>query len=358
MNKRPTIIDVAARAGVSKSTVSLVLQDSPLVKGATRAAVRLAMADLGYVYNRSAANLRSSNVGLIGLVINDLRNPFFTEFATSAQMAFSAAGFATVIANTDEDPVLQAQVVGSMIEHGVSALVISPTYGAEEATFGPLTRAGIPAMQVLRRAADPAAFPFASLDYARGGRLATEHLIAQGARHIAFLGGLADRPITQERMQGYLAVMEEAGLVPITLPGRPSRAFGRESAAALLAAGADAALCFNDLVALGAMSGFAELGHPVGAGFRLVGFDDIEECAQVWPQLSSVRCTIDRFGREVAATLLGWLETGTPPAPEHRAPVELIARASSLGLALGAEGRNRPSATSPGADLQAGNPVT
>lgn len=281
MNRRPTIIDVAAKAGVSKSTVSLVLQDSPAVRDETRVAVRRAMEDLGYVYNRSAANLRSSNAGLIGLVINDLRNPFFTEFATSAQMAFSAAGFATVIANTDEDPALQAQVVGSMIEHGVSALVISPTYGGEAASFGPLARAGIPAMQVLRRVAeDTAAFPFASLDYARGGRLATEHLIAQGARRVAFLGGLPDRPITRERMAGYLAVLAEAGLAPLTLPGRPSRAFGREAATALIAAGADAALCFNDLVALGAMAGFAELGRPVGAGFRLVGFDDIEECAQ------------------------------------------------------------------------------
>lgn len=332
MNKRPTIIDVAAKAGVSKSTVSLVLQDSPAVREETRVAVRRAMEDLGYVYNRSAANLRSSNAGLIGLVINDLRNPFFTEFATSAQMAFSAAGFATVIANTDEDPALQAQVIGSMIEHGVSALVISPTYGGEAASFGPLARAGIPAMQVLRRVAeDTAAFPFASLDYARGGRLAAEHLIAQGARRVAFLGGLPDRPITRERMAGYLEVMAEAGLAPLTLPGRPSRAFGRESAAALIAAGADAALCFNDLVALGAMAGFAELGRPVGAGFRLVGFDDIEDCAQVWPQLSSVRCTIDRFGRDVAATLLDWLQTGRRPPAETRAPVELVARASSLG---------------------------
>ena len=333
MNKRPTIIDVAAKAGVSKSTVSLVLQDSPAVRDETRVAVRRAMEDLGYVYNRSAANLRSSNAGLIGLVINDLRNPFFTEFATSAQMAFSAAGFATVIANTDEDPALQAQVIGSMIEHGVSALVISPTYGGEAASFGPLARAGIPAMQVLRRVAeDTAAFPFASLDYARGGRLATEHLIAQGARRVAFLGGLPDRPITRERMAGYLAVIAEAGLEPLTLPGRPSRAFGREATAALVAAGADAALCFNDLVALGVMAGFAERGCPVGAGFRLVGFDDIEECAQAWPQLSSVRCTIDRFGQDVAATLLDWLQTGQRPPPETRAPVELVARASSLGL--------------------------
>ncbi len=103
-DRRPTIVDVASRAGVSKSTVSLVLQNSPLVRDQTRADVRRVMAEIGYVYNRAAANLRSANAGLIGLVINDLRNPFFTEFATSVQMALSARGYATVLANTDEDP--------------------------------------------------------------------------------------------------------------------------------------------------------------------------------------------------------------------------------------------------------------
>ena len=334
MIRRPTIIDVATRAGVSKSTVSLVLHDSPLVKGETGVAVRQAMLDLGYVYNRSAANLRSAKVGLIGLVINDLRNPFFTEFATSAQMAFSAQGYATVIANTDEDPAIQAQVVSSMIEHGVSAFVISPTYGDEEATFGPLRRAGIPTMQVLRRAAPQTeSFPFASLDYAHGGAVATRHLIAQGARHIAFVGGWQDRPITQERMSGYLSTMAAARLAPFTLHGRPSRGFGREAALSLTSghSDCDAAICFNDLTALGMLSGFAEARRAVGRDFLLVGFDDIEECAQSWPQLSSVRCDIARFGNDVAATLLAWLEHGTVPSSEHRAAVELVTRASSLG---------------------------
>jgi LacI family transcriptional regulator len=275
-------------------------------------------------------------VGLIGLVINDLRNPFFTEFATSAQMAFSARGYATVIANTDEDPDIQAQVVGSMIEHGVSALVISPTYGEDEATFGPLRRAGIPAMQVLRQVADTRTFPFASLDYLAGGRLATEHLIAQGERDIAFVGGAEEWPITRERMEGYLAVMAEHGLAPRARLGRGTRAFGRAAALALAREAPEcrAALCYNDLVALGMMSGFAEAGQAVGRDFRLVGFDDIEEAAQAFPPLSSVRCDVAGFGERIAATMLSWLEDGDRPPPEHRDGVELVARASS---SLGAQ---------------------
>ena len=341
---RPTIIDVARAAGVSKSTVSLVLQNSPLVKDETRILVRKTMASVGYVYNRAAANLRTANVGLIGLVINDLRNPFFTEFATSAQMAFSEQGYATVIANTDENPALQAQVVGSMIEHGVSALVISPTYGSEEFTFGPLVKADIPAMQVLRQVdARTDLFPFSSLAYPDGGRAAARHLIDMGARRIAFVGGLEARPITQERLSGYLDVMRETGMEPLTLHGRATRAFGNEAALRLSAEFpyVDAAISYNDLVALGMMTGLARAGRKVGKDFRLVGFDDIEECAQVWPPLSSVRCDIAEFGRATAKTVLDWLERGVQPAPEARAPVSLVIRASSGGVASIDAMRNR-----------------
>jgi LacI family transcriptional regulator len=332
MDRRPTIVDVARAAGVSKSTVSLVLQESPLVRDTTRRQVHQAMAEIGYVYNRAAANLRSARAGLIGLVINDLRNPFFTEFATSLQMALSARGYAAVVANTDEDPALQAQVVRAMIEHGVSAIILSPAYGDEAATVEPILRAGTPMMQVLRRIdARTGLFPFAAPDYVTGSRLATRHLVEAGARRIAFVGGLAGRAVTAERMSGYLAALAEAGQAPILVQGRASRAFGRE-AAQVLAAGhpdADAAICFNDLVALGLLSGCARLGRPVGPGFRIVGFDDIEDCAEAWPGLSTVRCDIAGFGRRIAATVLGWLEEGRVPEPELRTPVELVVRESS-----------------------------
>lgn len=330
---RPTIIDVAKAAGVSKSTVSLVLQKSPVVSAKTRDDVRRAMADLGYVYNRAAANLRSAQVGLIGLVINDLKNPFFTEFATAVQMALSAAGYATVLANTDEDPALQARTISALIEHGVSAFIISPAYGDEAATFDPLERAGIPALQVLRKVSErTGVFPFAAPDYATGGRLATEHLIAEGARRIAFVGGIEGRAVTAERLSGYLAAVQKAGLPGHVIAGRPTRAFGHECAGWFGDHPEfDAALCFNDLVALGLISGFAVRGRMVGPGFRLVGFDDLEEAAQSFPTLSSVHCGIETFGKRMAATVIAWLNDGARPAPETRSPVRLVVRGSSAG---------------------------
>jgi LacI family transcriptional regulator len=335
-DRRPTIIDVALRAGVSKSTVSLVLQNSATVREETRVQVRRAMAEIGYVYNRAAANMRMSNAGLIGLVINDLRNPFFTEFATSLQMALSDRGYAVVIANTDENPQVQAKTVGTMVEHGVSAFIISPAYGDVSATFDAILRAGLPAMQVLRRV-DPRTdlLPFAGPDYRSGSRIATQHLLDQGARRIAFVGGLEGRAVTQERMSGYLEVLAAKGIAPLVLTGKSSRAFGRDMAHVLARdhADCDAVLCFNDLVALGVLAGCNALGRQVGDAFKVVGFDDIEDATEAYPTLTTVRCDVAGFGRAVAATILDWLENGTLPEPERRSPVELIVRQSSRASA-------------------------
>ncbi len=334
-DRRPTIIDVAKKAGVSKSTVSLVLQSSPLVREQTRLQVREAMADLGYVYNRAAANMRMSNAGLIGLVINDLRNPFFAEFATSLQMALSERGYAVVIANTDEQPGLQAQTVMTMVEHGVSAFIISPVYGDTEATFDAILRAGLPAMQVLRQV-DPRTdhFPFAGPDYLTGSRIATRHLLDMGARHIAFVGGLEGRSVTRERMAGYVQVLAEAGGEPLVLSGKSSRAFGRDMAKVLVTEhpDCDAVLCFNDLVALGLLAGLHEAGRDVGRDIKVVGFDDIEDAATAYPTLTSVRCDVAQFGRSTAKTILEWLEDNVLPAPETRSTVDLIIRQSSQAL--------------------------
>jgi LacI family transcriptional regulator len=338
IQRRPTIIDVAKQAGISKSTVSLVLQNSPSVRAETRVLVRKAMAEIGYVYNRAAANMRLSNAGLIGLVINDLRNPFFTEFATSLQMALAERGYSTVIANTDESPELQDQVVGSMIEHGVSALIICPAYGDTQATFDAIARGGIPTIQMLRRVdARLDLFPLIAPDYLSGSREATRHLIASGARRIAFVGGLDGRAVTEERKAGYLEVLAQEGMEPIIMTGKATRAFGRNAARQLFDArsGVDAAVCFNDLVALGMLSGCHEVGWQIGTDFRIMGFDDIEEVAQCYPALSSVRCDIAGIGVQAAMTVVDWLENRNAPPPETRTSVSLSIRQSS-GRAIGA----------------------
>lgn len=334
MSNRPTILDVAREAGVSKSTVSLVLQGSPTVKESTRVAVRRAMVDIGYVYNRSAATLRSASSGLIGLVINDMRNPFFTEFAASLQMKLADQGYATVIANTDEDPALQARMIASLVEHGVSGLILSPSYGSDSETIAALSAGGTPTIQVFRRleSAD-GRFPFIAPDYERGGAIATEHLIAEGCQRIAFLGGLDGRPVTHERMSGYLSVLRAKKIEPLVLTGEATRTFGKEMATRMRTKhpDVDGALCFNDLVALGFLAGCAEHGPRVGPEFKVIGIDDIEDCRDSFPPLTSVSCNIPELAETTAKSLLGWITEQRKPVETMRLPISLVRRASSSG---------------------------
>jgi LacI family transcriptional regulator len=219
-----------------------------------------------------------------------------------------------------------------MIEHGVSALIICPAYGNTTATFDTIARGGIPTMQMLRRVDERLnLFPLIAPDYLTGSREATRHLIAAGARRIAFVGGLDGRAVTEERKAGYLEALDERGLDPIIMTGKSSREFGRDAARDLIADGpdVDAAVCFNDLVALGMLSGCHEAGKRVGADFRIMGFDDIAEAAQAYPSLSSVRCDIAGIGVQAARTVVDWLENHNAPPPETRTPVSLSIRQSS-----------------------------
>lgn len=335
MAKRPTIIDVAKAAGVSKSTVSLVIRGSDTIKPSTHEAVREAMQELGYVYNRSAAMLRSASSGLIGLVINDLRNPFFTEFAASLQMHLTERGYATVIANTDEDPHLQNRIIQSLGQHGIAGLILSPAYGAEEETAKILAAADVPTIEVFRHASglshSHSPIPFIAPDYETGSRMATEHLLAQGCTRIAFLGGIEGRAVTKERMRSYLAVLQERGIDPLVLTGETSRRFGREMAREIATThpDVDGILCFNDLVALGVLSACAEHGPRIGKALKVVGIDDIEACQDSFPSLSSVNCNIPDLARITADGVVNWLENGQAPPPVSRTKVTLITRFST-----------------------------
>ncbi len=130
---RVTIVDVARRAGVSKSTVSLVLSGSELVAEATKLRVNEAMGALGYVYHRGAASLRAASSDLVGMVMGDLSNPFFAELTAGIEDALFQRGFTPILANTSEDTTRQAQVLRAMREHNVAGIIMSPARGTTDA---------------------------------------------------------------------------------------------------------------------------------------------------------------------------------------------------------------------------------
>ncbi|WP_172297596.1 LacI family DNA-binding transcriptional regulator [Pseudoruegeria sp. HB172150] len=332
MAKRATIRDVAEKAGVSKSTVSLVLHDSPLVRPETKKAVTDAIRDLNYVRNSAAAALRSSKSGRIGIVVNDLRTPFVTEFVVAAQKALATRGMVALVANSDEDTDTEDRAVRLALEQDIAGLLISPCHGIQHPIFDTVLAAGVPAIQVMRQGDKRVAqLPFYSFDYAIGSHLATQHLLDQGLTRIAFVGGQAGHQIAMERASGYRDIMDVHGQRPLVIHGESNRYFGREAMMTIAKKYPDlqAAICINDSVALGISDAAEKAGRRIGEDFYLVGFDDTPECTQAYPPLSSVHCDVSGMARQCVADLYDWIDTGVKPLEQVRHPAQLAIRDSS-----------------------------
>jgi LacI family transcriptional regulator len=332
------MIDIARHAGVSKSTVSLVLQSSPLVKAETRQSVQRAIEDLGYVYNRGAANLRQARSNMVGMVINDLANPFFAELAVGIERVFQAAGYVPFVANTAENPIRQTEVLRSLREQGVAGLIVCPSRGTPSNAFKGLTDDGVPVVQAMRRVFGARAASVVP-DNRRGCFQAMEHLIALGHRRIAFLGGYLDTFAHAERSAGYRQALEAADLdvdENLIIDDAPNRDGGRASLALALALPdpPTAALCFNDVVAFGVISSLQERGIAVGSEFAVVGFDDITDARHAVPALTTVAVDSGALGERAAQSVLRMIHGDTRPE-QSVGDVQLIIR-DSCGAKRGA----------------------
>ncbi|HWD12023.1 LacI family DNA-binding transcriptional regulator [Pseudochrobactrum sp. sp1633] len=343
IQKRVTVVDIARAAGVSKSTVSLVLQNSPLVNEATRVKVTAVIRELGYVYNRGAANLRQSNAKskIIGIVVNDLTNSFFAELAVGVDLVVQSAGYVQFLSNTGESLDRQREVVSSMREHGISGLIISPARGTDAADLKPLVASGIPVVMTVRNVAGAKVSSLMS-DNHGGAFAAVEHLLALGHRRIAFLGGFADTGVYAERYQGYKDALQKAGIAVeerLAIGSAPSRAGGVDAIgrALLLERSPTAALCFNDAVAFGVCDGLRARRTEPGADFAVIGFDDVIEAKTAVPALTTVSVDPQGMGQKAAQLLLRQINAGQADAEAIVSSVRLVVREScGAGLNNGA----------------------
>jgi LacI family transcriptional regulator len=328
---RTTIVDVARLAGVSKSTVSLVLGGSSLVADATRERVAGAMAELGYIYHRGAATLRGLKSGVLGMIINDLSNPFYVELAIGIEQACQGAGFIPFLANSAEDPVRQQEVIRSMREHGAAGLLLAPAINTSLGDVKALV-AGLPVVQVMRRLQGLKA-SLVTPENREGARKATAHLIANGHRRVAFVGGAGSLFVREERLAGYRLAVEEAGIpfdAALVVESTTNYAGGAAAAARLLVLPerATAALCFNDVVAIGFIRALTQAGVSIGREFAVIGFDDIEEAKHTLPALTSVAVNARNLGARAAQLLMRQIASGSFEPETVLCPTSLVIRAS------------------------------
>ncbi|HTT09451.1 MAG TPA: LacI family DNA-binding transcriptional regulator [Burkholderiaceae bacterium] len=326
-----TILDVARAADVSKSTVSLVLQDSPLIRDATAEKVRAAAARLGYVYNRRAAELRRQSSNTIAVVINDLTNPFFTEVLVGIERKLLEAGYITLMAHTGEDLDLQARVLRSMREHHAAGIMLCPVFGTSPQLLKEVHAWGIPLL-VLVRALGKGSYDYAGSRNERGMRLATEHLLGLGHRRVGFLGGQTGA-VFDDRLRGYRRALKAHGVAydeALVRRAKPDREGGYQAMRELLAAhpATPAAVCYNDIVAFGALAALGELGIAAGRDFAIVGFDGVRDAAHSNPPLSTVDIRPGELGVAAAGLMLERLQRPKSASLRYVAEPTLLLRQS------------------------------
>jgi LacI family transcriptional regulator len=324
-----TLRDIAAAAGVSRATVSLVLRDSPLVRRDTRERVQAALRALDYVYDRGAARMRSRHSRTIGVIVVDLTSSFYAELTAGIDAALDRAGRIAFLANTGEDLARQARVLARFREQAVDGVILCPAEGATPDTLR-MVSDHLPCVQVLRQVGVGLA-DYVGTDNRLGTQLGTAHLLAQGHSRIAFVGGEADTSVARDRKAGYAATMQEAGLRPLILSCPNTKAASAEAArVALLGPEPPTAfICFNDPTAMGAMLGAHQAGRSPGRDIAIVGFDDIQDAALSYPSLSSIAIDPAALGQAAADLLLSRIEAGGGPRRQIIVPPRLVVRDSS-----------------------------
>ena len=331
---RVTLVDVARAAGVSPSTVSLVLRNSPTIPARTRQRVQRAGERLGYVYNRGAASLRATQSGIVGVVANDLTNPFYAEIAAAIEHHLAEAGRTVLLANTNDSLTRQDAFVAKAREYNADGLVVTPAVDTPPEFIRRMRRWHMPVVLVARTVPG-IEVDFVAAAYRDGMLQATTHLLALGHRRIAVVG-LPERTTTaKERLDGYREGLTHAGVPfdPSLVLACAATREGGMAAVNVLLAGArrpTAAICYNDIVAFGVLLGLRARNVEPGAGFSVVGFDDVAEASLWRPALTTVSVSRQEIGAAATRLLLRRISHPNAPAETVRPPAVLTVRATTV----------------------------
>ncbi|GAA2550455.1 LacI family DNA-binding transcriptional regulator [Winogradskya consettensis] len=334
--ERPTLEAVARRAGVSRATVSRVVNGSTTVAVAIRDAVKQAVEELGYVPNQAARSLVTQRTESIALILPETANRVFSD-----DLFFPAVirGVSTELEAADKQLVLM--MAGSAASHDrveryamaghVDGVMFASMHGADPLP-GTLARLGIPVV-CSGRPMTPTELPvpYVDVDHLGGVAAAVRHLLATGRRRIATIAGPQDMVAGIDRLAGYRIALAEAGLSEQVAIGDFTRESGIRAMRVLLDGdpGLDAVFVASDMMAHGALQALREAGRRIPQDVAVIGFDDVEISRLSDPPLTTVRQPIVDMGRTMARQMLGVIDDRLDVPAAVVLPTELVVRASA-----------------------------
>lgn len=324
-----TIRDVAAKAGVSISTASLVLNGKGWVSDKLRKRVLQAVEELNYRPNAMARGLRARESRLLGLVIPDIANPFFPLVVRGVEDAAVQGGYTVILGNTDGKSEEEAKYLGLFTEKRVDGLIFIPS-GSSERSISALGLNPVPKV-VIDRALTGVDIPTVMTDNVRGAYMGTQHLLANGRSRILFISGPEDVQASRDRRTGYSRALRERGIdEELIVFGDFSFESGRKAMAdCLFRLEFDAVLSANDMMALGAMVALSESGIDVPNKAELVGYDNILFSALARPSLTTVEQPAYQMGFEAVQLVLEMISSGKSTCESKLLEPRLIVRDSS-----------------------------
>ena len=335
--RRITIRDVAKQAGVAISSVSRVLSNHPHVSDQLRARVEAAARELGYRPNHVAHSLRRGNTLSAGFLVGTISNPIIADISASASDVLASNGYATLLVCSENDPSADVVYLHFLAQRRVSGLIVSSAAdGPDDRLRALLGELGLPAVMLDRRRLPVPHVSAVCSDHQQGVQAAVAHLLAQGHRRIALVGGLEHFDPAAARLAGYLRGFEAAGMTPDPLLIR-SLGMGRSAgyAATLELFGPDrqgppptALIAGGNLLLAGVLQALKELQIAVGRDIALVGCDDTDLTRLHSPPITVIARDLAQMGRVAAQALLDLIENQT--GQTIVLPTQLEVRESSL----------------------------
>lgn len=333
VSPRPTLDEVAARAGVGRGTVSRVINGGEQVSPRAKAAVERAIAELGYVPNRAARSLVTRRSDSVALVVSEseerfFAEPFFAQIVRGVSQAVAATDLQLLLMMAHSEA-QHRKLEHYLAAHHVDGVLLLSLHG-DDPLPARLEKAGIPTVLCGRRIGRQR-LSYVDADNAGGAKEAVEHMIRTGRRRIATICGPQDMHVGVARLDGYHTAMRDAGLEPIVASGDFSENSGVDAAERLLAehSDLDAVFAASDPMAAGALQVLKAHGRRVPDDVALIGFDDSAIAEHTTPPLTSVHQPIEAMGQEMIRLLRDRISGASPRDSSIILETKLVVRASS-----------------------------